>query len=93
MKYLIDIVHGLAQARGCGTAILGFVYGPLGVLSQIRGHEQLSKDLIKVPEVVLHAVQVTNESLVEFATAQVEAGAHGVGTDAYEAMACRSSDM
>jgi uroporphyrinogen decarboxylase len=81
MKSVIDICGGLAQARGHDTGVIGFIYGPLGVLSQMRGHEDLFKDLIRRPDRVLEAVNTITDSLVEFATAQIQAGAHSVCID------------
>jgi len=81
MSMVIDLVRRLAQAKGKTVALLGFVYGPLGVLSQMRAHEALFKDIIRRPEAVQHAVRVINESLLEYVRAQVEAGAHGIVID------------
>nr|WP_294525356.1 uroporphyrinogen decarboxylase family protein [uncultured Rhodopila sp.] len=78
---VIEIVRGLAEARGKDVAVMGFVYGPLGVLSQIRGHAELFKDLIRHPDRVLEAVDTITGSLVEYAIAQVEAGAHAIVLD------------
>lgn len=81
MKQVIDIIKGLSKEKGNEVAIMGFIYGPLGVLSQIRGHKDLFIDLIKHPEEVLAAVDVITDVLVEYAIAQVEAGAHAVCVD------------
>jgi len=81
MKQVIDIIKGLSKAKGNEVAILGFIYGPLGVLSQMRGHKNLFKDLIRHPQEVLAAVDVITDVLVEYAKAQVEAGAHSVCID------------
>jgi len=81
MKTVIDIVHGLAKARGQTVPVMGFVYGPLGVLSQIRGHAELFKDLIRHPARVLEAVQTINLTLIDYAVAQVRAGAHAIVID------------
>jgi uroporphyrinogen decarboxylase len=81
MSTVIEIVRGLAAARGKEVPVMGFVYGPLGVLSQIRGHSELFKDIIRHPDRVLEAVNTINESLVECAVAQVEAGAHAIVLD------------
>jgi uroporphyrinogen decarboxylase len=78
---VIEVVRGLAEARGKDVAVMGFVYGPLGVLSQIRGHAELFKDLIRHPDRVLEAVDVITGVLVEYAVAQVEAGAHAIVLD------------
>jgi uroporphyrinogen decarboxylase len=81
MKSVIDICGGLAKARGHDTGVIGFIYGPLGVLSQMRGHEDLFKDLIRHPDRVLEAVETITVTLVEYATEQIRAGAHSVCID------------
>jgi uroporphyrinogen decarboxylase len=81
MSRVIDIVRRLSQAKGKSVAIMGFVYGPLGVLSQMRAHEAFFKDIIRRPDAVRHAVKAINETLVEYVKAQVEAGAHGIVID------------
>lgn len=81
MSAVIEIVRGLIQARGSTVPTMGFVYGPLGVLSQIRGHAELFKDIIRHPDRVLEAVHTINGVLVEYALAQIEAGAHAIVLD------------
>jgi len=81
MKSVIDIVGGLRKARGEKVPVMGFVYGPLGVLSQIRGHSDLFKDIYRHPDRVLEAVNIINDTLVDYALAQVEAGAHAIVLD------------
>lgn len=81
MSTVIEIVRGLVAARGKDIPTMGFVYGPLGVLSQIRGHAELFKDIIRHPDRVLEAVSTINDVLVEYALAQVEAGAHAIVLD------------
>jgi len=81
MSTVTEIVRGLVEARGKDLAVMGFVYGPLGVLSQIRGHAELFKDIIRHPDKVLQAVETINRSLIEYAVAQVEAGAHAIVLD------------
>ncbi|WP_207708753.1 uroporphyrinogen decarboxylase family protein [Heliobacterium mobile] len=81
MGMIIDMCAGLSKARGKDTAVIGFVYGPLGVLSQLRGHERMFMDCIRHPEAVLQAVEVLTEVLIDYAKAQIEAGAHAVCID------------
>jgi uroporphyrinogen decarboxylase len=69
------------EAKGKEVPTMGFVYGPLGVLSQIRGHSELFKDIIRHPDRVLEAVHTINDVLVEYALAQVQAGAHAIVLD------------
>ena len=81
MSGVIEIVRGLVEAKGKEVPTMGFVYGPLGVLSQIRGHAELFKDIIRHPDRVLEAVHTINGVLVEYALAQVQAGAHAIVLD------------
>ena len=81
MSAVIEIVRGLIEARGKEVPTMGFVYGPLGVLSQIRGHAELFKDIIRHPERVLEAVSTINDVLIEYAMAQIDAGAHAIVLD------------
>ncbi len=81
MKMLIDTTRMLSKAKGKEVGIVGFVYGPLGVLSQMRGHERLFKDCLKNPDAVLHAQDVITDTLIDFALAQIEAGAHAICID------------
>lgn len=81
MKHNLDVIRGLSKAKGNEVAIVGFVYGPLGVLSQLRGHERLFMDCLKNPEGVMAALEVITEVLCEYALAQIEAGAHSICVD------------
>lgn len=81
MSTVIEIVRGLVKARGSDVPTMGFIYGPLGVLSQIRGPSDLFKDLIRCPDRVEQALYTINEVLVDYAIAQIEAGAHAIVLD------------
>lgn len=76
MKSVIDMIAGLSKEIGQTHAIVGFVYGSLGVLSMMRGPENFFMDLMEYPDEVLPALQVMDEVLTEYAVAQIEAGAH-----------------
>lgn len=76
MKSVIDLIAGLSKEVGKTHAIVGFVYGSLGVMSMMRGPENFFMDLIEHPDEVLPALQIMDEVLTDYAVAQVEAGAH-----------------
>ncbi len=88
MKSVIDMIAGCSKQIGSTHAIVGFVYGSLGVLSMMRGPEQFFMDLIECPDKVLPALQAMDETLFEYAMAQAEAGAHGV---CYDNLYCSQS--
>lgn len=81
MKGVIDMVAGLNKEIGKTHAIVGFVYGSIGVLSMMRGAENFFMDLMEYPDEVLGAIEVMDEVLVDYARAQAEAGAHAVCID------------
>ncbi len=88
MKHVIDMIRGLAEARGKDTAIVGFVYGPLGVLSQLRGHDRLFMECLSHPDAVMAAQETITEVLIEYAKAQAEAGAHSICLDTLYSSGC-----
>lgn len=88
MKSVIDMISGIAKEVGKTHAILGFVYGSLGVMSMMRGAENFFMDLIENPDEVLPALQAMDDTLLEYSLAQVEAGAHCV---CYDHLYCSQS--
>jgi uroporphyrinogen decarboxylase len=88
MKSVLDMISGISKVVGKTHAIVGFVYGSLGVMSMMRGPEKFFMDLIEAPEAVLPALQAMDETLLEYAKAQVEAGAHSV---CYDHLYCSQS--
>ena len=81
MKGVIDMVAGLSKKIGQTHAIVGFVYGSLGTLSMIRGPENFFMDLMEYPDEVKGALEIMDEVLLEYAKAQLEAGAHSICYD------------
>lgn len=81
MKGVIDMTAGLSKEIGKTHAIVGFVYGSIGVLSMLRGPEAFFMDLMEYPKEVMEAIQVIDEVLVEYTKAQLEAGAHSICYD------------
>lgn len=74
MSMAIKLNGILAKRIGKEVAIGAFVYGPLGVLSQLRGHERLFMDCIRCPEEVRQAEEVVTDVLIEYARALAETG-------------------
>jgi uroporphyrinogen decarboxylase len=94
MKGVIDMVAGIAKEVGQTHAIVGFVYGSLGVLSMMRGPEAFFMDLVEHPDAVLPALQLMDEVLDEYALAQIEAGAHSICYDnLYASQSVLSKDI
>jgi uroporphyrinogen decarboxylase len=71
----------IANERAKDTAIMGFVYGPLGILNMMRGAENLFKDCYKHPEEVIAAEKVITEVLIDYIRALGKTGVHAVVLD------------
>jgi len=81
MGHSLRYTDGVAKALASHTAVMAFVYGPLGILSMLRGAEKLFVDCMKHPEVVTQACEVVNEVLLDYIDALCETDAHAVVLD------------
>lgn len=77
LKYM-DIV---CNEKAKDTAVMGFVYGPLGILNMMRGAENLFKDCYKHPEAVIAAEEIITEVLVDYIRAYAKTGVHAIVMD------------
>ena len=69
-KGVIELAAGLSKEIGKTHAIVGFVYGSIGVLSMLRGPENFFMDLMEHPDEVMAAVQVVDEVLMDHPAVQ-----------------------
>ena len=81
MQEMIKYMDIVCNERAKDTAIMGFVYGPLGILNMMRGAENLFKDCYKHPEEVIAAEKVITEVLVDFIRALGKTGVHAIVLD------------
>ncbi|MEF9922528.1 MAG: uroporphyrinogen decarboxylase family protein [Anaerovoracaceae bacterium] len=81
MSEHIELARLLYEARGQEKPLVGFVFGPLGVLSMLRGQEQMFYDMVKCPEKMDQALRNVTETLKLFAIALIEAGCHAIMFD------------
>lgn len=81
MSTYLDLCSRLVNRVGSRIPVLGFVYGPLGVLGMMRGMENLYRDIHECPEAVKIALEIVTEVLVEFVRAQFRRGVAGVCID------------
>ncbi|MDD4377807.1 MAG: uroporphyrinogen decarboxylase family protein [Eubacteriales bacterium] len=81
MSEHIELARLLYEARGQEKPLVGFIFGPLGVLSMMRGQEQMFYDMIKCPEKMNKALENITETLKQFAIALIEAGCHAIMFD------------
>lgn len=81
MKELVRLCRIMVRRLGLSTLISGFVYGPLGVLSMMRGAQNLFLDCMYHPAKVKEACEAVTETLVEFTAAQCDTGVPAVTID------------
>lgn len=88
MKEMIKYCDILMNEKGADTAIMGFVYGPLGILAMMRSAEQLFRDCMKNREAVIVALEVITDTLVDYIKAMAKTGVHAVVLDTLFASQC-----
>ncbi|MDR3569205.1 MAG: uroporphyrinogen decarboxylase family protein [Syntrophobacteraceae bacterium] len=81
MSTYLDVCSRLVNRVGGECPVLGFVYGPLGVLGMMRGMEKLYMDLLEHPEQVKEGLEIVTDVLVEFVREQYARGVAGVCLD------------
>jgi uroporphyrinogen decarboxylase len=81
MSMGIELGRILAKKAGIRYPVMGFIFGPLGVLAMMRGAQRLFVDCIKHPAKVKTALEVITEVLVAYARAQCDVGVDAVMLD------------
>lgn len=81
MSTYLELCDKLVSRVGSRVPILGFVYGPLGVLGMMRGMENLYRDIHECPDMVENGLEVVTEVLVDFVREQFKRGVAGVCID------------
>jgi len=79
MKQRIESVEKMAVAVGNTHSVLGWVEGPMAEYVDLRGMESSMTDLMDRPEAFEQAAKIIVENAVNFARAQIEAGADMIG--------------
>ena len=81
MRDVIKIADIVVKETGKELGVMGFVYGPAGTLSMMRGLDKLSVDLKRNPSAVKKALKVINDVLLDYTVAQMEMGVHAIVLD------------
>jgi uroporphyrinogen decarboxylase len=79
MQQRVDSVAAIADQVGQTHSVLGWVEGPLAEYSDLRGLEETMFDLIDRPEMFHEAAEMITQNAIDFAVAQIQAGADTVG--------------
>ncbi len=81
MQEFLKLCRIIVRLVGFKGVVGGFVFGPAGVLSMLRGAENFLKDCLNYPLDVQAACETINEVLIEYALAQCDAGVPAVAID------------
>lgn len=88
MKEMVKYCDMLMNERGSTVPMMGFVYGPLGVLSMMRGAEKLFYDCAKYPENVRKGLDTVTDVLLDYVKALTGTGVHAIVLDTLFASQC-----
>lgn len=90
----IKLCKLLMDAKGHDTPVVAFAFGPLGVLSMLRGQQELFMDLIMNPDEVKEALAAINKTLMDYADMMMDTGVHAIMYDTlYASQSILSKEM
>ncbi len=94
MREHLELCKRLVAAKGNEKPIVAFLFGPLGILSMLRGQEDMFCDLYEEPDSVKAGVEVITETLLDYIDAVCETGVHAIMFDTlYSSKSILSKDM
>jgi len=79
MQQRVDSVRAMADAIGETHSVCGWVEGALAEYADLRGLENTMMDLMDKPELFHEASEIILQNAIDFAVAQIRAGADMVG--------------
>ncbi|MEG1501059.1 MAG: uroporphyrinogen decarboxylase family protein, partial [Clostridiales bacterium] len=81
MKDHLDLCRLLVEKKGHELPVIAFVFGPLGILSMLRGHDKIFKDMLKKKDLVHKALRVITDCMIDYCDAIIETGVHAIMFD------------
>lgn len=81
MSEHIELAKKLVDAKGSEKPVVGFVFGPLGILSMLRGQEDIFVDLLMDPEPVKGALNEVKLTVLALCDALIDVGVHAIMFD------------
>lgn len=90
----IQLCQILMDEKGEEKPIIAFVFGPLGILSMLRGPQDMFMDLYDYPEAIHHAMEEITETLIGYYDAIIDTGVHAIMFDTlYASTSIMAKDM
>ncbi len=81
MKEMLKYCDILMNERGSTVPVMGFVYGPLGILAMMRGAENLFRDCMKHRDAVIEGMRIITDVLDDYIRAMAKTGVHAIVLD------------
>lgn len=81
MSEHIRLCDLLVKAKGKEKPIIAFVFAPLGVVSMLRGQQEMFMDALDDPDTIHSALEAVTQTLIEYTTALIETGVHAIMLD------------
>lgn len=66
MSEHVELCRKLVQARGKDKPVVAFVFGPLGIVSMLRGQQDMFMELYTAPDEVKKGVAIVSDVLLEW---------------------------
>lgn len=77
----IKLCDRLVRSKGKDVPVVAFVFGPLGILSMMRGQANMFMDMIDDPDAVKYGVAAITETLLDYVDALVATGVNAIMFD------------
>jgi len=81
MQMFLELCRLMVRRVGFRAVVTGFVFGPLGVLSMMRGAERLFQHCVNHPREVIRGCETVTSVLLDFVQAQCETGVPAIAVD------------
>ncbi len=81
MSRSIQLTRLLVEAKGKEKPIVSFVFGPLGILSMLRGVSDLLMDMFSEGDAIKGALSRITDTLLVYVDALIDAGTHAIMFD------------
>lgn len=81
MSKYIKMTQEIVDAKGQEKPIVAFVFGPLGILSMLRGLSGMLMDTFKAKDGMHRAMEKITDTLIKYVDALIDTGCHAIMFD------------
>ena len=94
MSEHVELCRKLVKARGKDKPVVAFVFGPLGIVSMLRGQQEMFMDLYTAPDEVKKGVEIVSDVLCDWIDQLCATGIDAVMFDTlYASRSIMSAEM